>query len=97
MNDSILISVKEKIGIDAEDTAFDSSIIDCINSAFFVLNQLGVGPSTPFIISSSSAKWDDFIQNDPFIESVKIYVYAKARKIFDPPASSTIMEALNSV
>ena len=68
----------------------------CINSAFSVLNQLGVGPAEGFRIEDDSAVWSDFIADDvKSFESVKSYVHLKVRLMFDPPSSSTVMESMN--
>lgn len=92
MNDSILNSVKKVLGIDAADTSFDTDIIMHINSTFNILNQLGVGEDG-FAISDSTSKWSDFL-NDEKLNMTKSYVYAKVRKIFDPPQNSSAMQAL---
>lgn len=94
--DSILISIKKLLGIAEEYTHFDADIIMHINSAFSVLTQLGVGPASGFSIEDDSAYWDDYIGDDHRLEMVKTYVFMKVRVIFDPPTSTTVMQALNS-
>lgn len=93
--DSILNSIKHMLGILDETDAFDVDIIAAINTAFFSLMQLGVGPSEGFSISGSSEKWNDFIDRDD-IEPVKTYVYLKTRLLFDPPQTHVVMDAINS-
>ena len=93
--DSILDSIKKLLGISAEDTNFDTDVIMNINSALAVLTQLGVGPSTGFSISDSSSTWSELISDNKRLEMVKTYVYLKAKIVFDPPLSSTVMEAMN--
>jgi len=41
--DSILLSIKKMLGIDANDTSFDQELIMHINGALMVMTQLGVG------------------------------------------------------
>lgn len=94
MNDSILDSVKKVLGIDASDTSFDTDIIMHINSTFNILHQLGVGPKNGFAIADSSSKWGDFLDNNENLNMTKSYMYAKVRKIFDPPQNSSTMQAL---
>ena len=94
-NDSILNSTKKLLGISAEDTDFDTDVIMNINSALAVLTQLGVGPSDGFSISDSSSTWSEFISGNKRLEFVKTYVYLKVKVAFDPPLSSTVMEAMN--
>lgn len=96
MSDSILTSVKQMLGITEEYEYFDPQLIMHINSVFMVLNQLGVGPDTAFTISDKTATWSDFVGcSTDALESVKTYVYAKARLMFDPPQSSVLMECTN--
>lgn len=94
--DSILTSVKKLLGIVEEYEHFDSDIIMHINSALFTLKQLGVGPSEGFTISDKTAAWTDFIKDIEKMEVVKSYVYLKVKLVFDPPASSAVMEAIKN-
>ena len=94
--DSILDSVKKNLGISAEYTVFDPDIIMHINSAFFVLSQLGVGPEKGFSISSKDDIWDSYITKDENLEAVKTYVYLKVRVTFDPPSSSFILTSMEN-
>lgn len=93
MEQSILISTKMLLGIISTDTSFDQDIITSINSAFSTLNQLGLGPEDGFMIEDESAEWVDFIEDDEKIESVKSYVYLRARLLFDPPTTSFQIES----
>lgn len=93
--DSILTSIKKLLGIVEEDEHFDPDLIMHINSVFMILTQLGVGPSNGFTISDSSSIWSDFIPDLKNYEPVKSYVYLKTKLLFDPPASSTVMESMN--
>ena len=99
--DSILTSVKKKLGIAEDYTHFDDGdIIDHINSVFMILNQLGVGPSIPFQLSDDATgeeTWSDFTNDISLLELVRPYVALRVRKAFDPPQSSAHMEALNSL
>ena len=94
MEDSILTSVKKKIGMTETYTVFDDDIIDHINTVFMILYQMGVGPSTPYAIEDASSTWDEFIpaDNNNF-NAVRTYVYLKAQMVFDPPTSSSVMQA----
>ena len=56
MVDSILDTIKKMLGIPTEDTAFDTDILVGINSAFMVLNQLGVGPEEIYSIEDATAR-----------------------------------------
>lgn len=65
-----------------------------INTAFSTLNQIGIGPDAGFMIEDASATWDQFLGDDPRLNSVKTYVYLKVRLIFDPPATSFVINAI---
>lgn len=91
--DSILNSIKKKLGLDADYTAFDEQIIISINAAFYILYQLGIGddPSMPFRITDSTAVWSDFI-TDGKMEICKDDIYFRVRLAFDPPTNSFLVE-----
>lgn len=92
--DSILTSIKKLLGIAEEYEHFDADVIIHINSVFTILTQLGVGPSEGFSIKDKSATWDEFIDEGPRYESIKSYMYMKVKLLFDPPLSSTVIEAM---
>ena len=94
MATSILTSIKKLLGPTEEDTSFDVDITMHINSAFFRLNQLGVGPSEGFFITDKTNTWEDFLESRTDLEAVKTYVYQKVRLVFDPPQSGFLVEAL---
>lgn len=91
--DSILTSVKKVLGIESSYTHFDEDIIIHINSAFFILNQLGVGSEEPFTIEDESATWRDFVSGKE-LELVRSYVYLRVRLLFDPPTNSFAVDAI---
>lgn len=90
--ESILTSIKKLIGITEEDEHFDDDIIMHINSVFFTLRQLGVGPSEGFSIQDKNAIWSDFLPDMRLYEAVKTYMYLKVKPLFDSNSmtSSTI-------
>lgn len=91
--DSILTSIKKQLGIDAEYDVFDPDIILLINSAFSILNQLGVGPEDPFTIEDASSGWHEFLTNGKDIAMVREFIYLSVKMTFDPPASSYVLNA----
>lgn len=101
--ESILTSIKKLLGIAEEYEHFDADLIMHINSVFSILTQLGVGPSEGFIIEDSTATWNDFIpwnkdnKHVLLLQSVKSYVYLKVKLLFDPPASSAVMDSTNKM
>ena len=97
MDDSILISIKKLLGIGEDDEQFDPDILMHINSVFMILTQIGVGPESGFSIQDDSSKWTDFVSDINEIEAIKSYIYLKVRLLFDPPTSSSTIEAINSL
>jgi len=95
MEPSILISTKKILGISANYVAFDLDILTHINAAFSILNQLGVGPDEGFFVVDDTAIWSDFLVPDNQMNLVKTYVFLKVRMLFDPPATSFLIEAAN--
>lgn len=93
--DSILTSIKKMLGIAEGCTDFDTDLIIHINSILMVLTQLGVGPKEGFTIEDKNDYWDDFVEDIEQLEAVRTYVYLKVRLIFDPPSSSSVIEAFN--
>lgn len=94
MEESILTSIKKLLGIAEEYTNFDTDLIIHINSAFMILDQLGVGPEEGFTIEDGDSIWSDFI-SESNLELIKSYVYMKVRLMFDPPSSSALIESMN--
>ena len=93
--ESILTSTKKLAGLTEEYDHFDPDIIMYINSVFLVLKQIGVGPSAGFVIHDASSFWEDFIDDSEVLrEAVKSYIGQKVRLKFDPPANSTLLQAL---
>lgn len=92
MEDSILISTKQMLGIDESDTSFDLDILTHINTAFATLNQLGIGPADGFEIEDDTALWSTYIESPKF-NAIKTYVYLRVRMLFDPPTTSYLIEA----
>jgi hypothetical protein len=95
MESSILKSTKKILGIDDTYAVFDLDIITHINSAFSTLHQLGLGPDEGFMIEDATPVWDDFLNGDNRLNSVKTYVFLKVRSLFDPPSTSYLVEAMN--
>lgn len=95
--ESILTSIKKLLGIGEDYTHFDADIIMHINSVFAVLTQLGVGPSEGFSIEDDLTTWNEFLPDDPRLNTVKSYMYMKVKLLFDPPTGSTHAEAMNRV
>lgn len=93
--DSILNSIKKLIGMDPEYTQFDTDLIVYINSMFAILKQVGVGPENGFSISDDSATWDEYLPDyDKNFEFVKTYIQQRVKLVFDPPLTSSVLDAM---
>lgn len=93
--ESILTSIKKLLGIAEEYTHFDADIIMHINSVLAILTQIGVGPTAGFAIEDDLAVWNDFISDNVKLGFVKTYVHMRVKLLFDPSASSAVMESMN--
>lgn len=92
--DSILDSTKKVLGLDSAYTAFDQDVMMHINSVFSTLHQLGIGPDNGFMIENKVPTWTQYLGPDKNLNSVKSYVYLKVRLLFDPPATSFAIAAM---
>lgn len=92
MNDSILLTIKKLLGLDADYTPFDMDVIIDINAILSVLNQLGVGNTTR--ITDETTTWNDFLGDHVVsLDEVITYVFLRVQMIFDPPTSNLVGEA----
>ena len=95
--ESILTSTKKMLGITEEYEHFDKDIIMHINSVFMILDQIGVGPEGGFYIEDDTKTWGDYLGDTTQLPMVKSYLFMKVRLLFDPPASSAVMECMKQM
>ena len=96
-DESILTSVKKVLGIPEYYEHFDQDILLHLNSVMSILHQLGVGPENGFVVEDDSATWSDLFDGDidtNKMSYVKSYVCLRVRLLFDPPASSGAIDAM---
>lgn len=92
MADSILNDIKKALGITEDYTAFDQEIILHTNTAIMFAEQLGL-PS--FKITGKTETWDQYLAGSTKnLEAVKTYLYLQVRLVFDPPANSFVVTAI---
>ena len=96
MEDSILVSVRDALGIEQDSNVFDREIIPLINTYLMTLQQLGVG-KLAFSVSDESVAWSDFLENKEQYEGAKTYVVTRVRLSFDPPSSAHVANALTDL
>jgi hypothetical protein len=94
MEQSILTSTKQILGIPEEDVSFDQAVLTFINTSFTDLLDLGIGPEDGFRIVDADSEWEDYIDDSPALDRVKTYVYLKVRLLFDPPQTSFHIAAM---
>jgi len=91
--DRILVLTKNNLNINEEDDAFDQELITHINSVFFELNQLGVGPQQGFLLETGEELWSTFM-GEHKIEAVKELMRIRVKLLFDPPTQSYVLDNL---
>lgn len=96
-SESILNSIKKTLGIDSSYTVFDLDVTMHINTSFSILQQLGVGPVEGFAIADETSVWTDYDADNILLASVKSYIFAKVRLLFDPPATSFGLDAMQKM
>jgi hypothetical protein len=96
MEESILLSTKKILGLEPDYVPFDLDIITHINTAFSILNQLGVGPVEGFSIIDETTQWGDYPVPLNQLQMVRTYIYLKVRVLFDPPGTSFLLESANN-
>ena len=68
-----------------------------INTILGILWQMGVGPASPFRITSANETWSDFIDDISKIEFIKSYIHLRVAQLFDPATSSSVDESRNNL
>lgn len=97
MEDSILLSTKKLLGIGPDYDAFDLDIIMYINSAFSVLQSAGATPPSGIVITGPDEKWSDYLTDPAATNMMTNYVFIKTRLVFDPPATSFVIDSQNKI
>ncbi len=91
--ESILISIRDRLGPSETYTHFDGDIISEINTAFAILHQFGLGPPQGFEISDDSSTWNEFTDNIVVQNFVREYIYLSVKLVFDPPENSSLLQS----
>lgn len=97
MEDNILTSLKDHLGVSEFDKAFDNDIILHTNSAFANIYQIGVdNDGNPFRINSGEETWSElFYEFSEELSFIKEYTFLKVKLLFDPPTNASLLESLN--
>lgn len=95
MEDSILMTIRKLVCGNANADHFDTDLLVHINTCFSILNQLGVGPENGFVVTDETQSWSSYIADNRVLNMVKTYVTLKIKVVFDPPLTSSVLEAMN--
>ena len=95
MQDSILMTIRKLVCGDPYADHFDTDLLVHINACFSILNQLGVGPESGFVVTDETQNWSSYVADNRTLNMVKTYVTLKVKKIFDPPLTSSVLEAMD--
>ena len=95
MQDSILMTIRKLVCGNPYADHFDTDLLVHINTCFSILNQLGIGPENGFVVTDETQSWSSYIADNYILNMVKTYVTLKVKKIFDPPLTSSVLEAMD--
>ena len=95
MQDSILMTIRKLVCGNPYADHFDTDLLVHINACFSILNQLGVGPESGFVVTDETQSWSSYVADNRTLNMVKTYVTLKVKKIFDPPLTSSVLEAMD--
>lgn len=95
--ESILDSIKKVLGLDPDFTDFDLDVTMHINTFFGTLQMMGAGPVEGFLISDNTKLWSDFSDNLMMRANIQSWMSIKVRVIFDPPATSFVLDSQNAL
>lgn len=98
MDESILDTIKDVIGIDHRNYDFDRDLIIAINAVLFIVYQEGLSDQ-PYTINDNTTNWSDILIKDKPIDLRSLITWAglKTKMIFDPPTSSVLGDSLKSI
>lgn len=100
MEQSILKSVKQSVGVESDDPSFDIEIINAINAEFSILNDIGIGPPIGFVIEDEITEWSAFLdvgedeEKKVWLSKVKMAVNLRTRLLFDPPKENVLLDSI---
>lgn len=98
MDESILTTVKKRLGLTEDNEQFDEDVLMDINTVLDIVIQLGAGPQDGFVVNDKNSKWSDFLGDDEkLLQMVKTYVYLRVKLLFDSVTTpSSVIEAMKS-
>lgn len=99
MDTSVLYYVKNFLGIDIANCAFDAQIISYINMALGILRQLGIsGEDVVPNVSGIEETWSDVLgAHEIYLDLAKTFVSFNVRLYFDPPTNSFLVSSISDM
>ena len=99
VNDDILSSIKQQLGIPNDVVAFDPELRIHINGILRTINEIGIGSRTYSIPDDTGGSWKAFIDlEDPaepeMLDQLPVYTYLRIRLLFDPPTNAFLVTSL---
>lgn len=96
LDESILDTVKDIIGIDRKNYDFDRDLVLAINAVLAILHQEGIADKY-YTISDNTKTWRDILLKEETPEAISMiqqWVGMRTKLLFDPPTSSVLNQAL---
>lgn len=87
MDESIVSSIKNALGLADEYDPFDKELLMYINSAVATLTQLGVGPSEGIIVDPDT-KWAVLLEDQAKLQGACSYISMRVKLLFDTGSMS---------
>lgn len=93
VNQSILRSIREAVGLEESNGAFDTDLLMHINNSVGILSQNGV--TNIKMVNDETQKWDDIINPEPDVmgiamQMIPLFITLNTKVIFDPPPPSAV-------
>ena len=98
MDDSILETIKDQIGIDRKNTDFDRDLIMAINPVLFILFQEGLTVEN-YEIRDNTTTWDQILLKGEHPVALNVMIKwagLRTKMLFDPPTSSILRDAIKA-
>ncbi len=101
ITDSILVTVRTVNGPSPTDTSYDTDLTMYTNTALSILKNIGIGVGKS-LIKSGAETWSDFLNVDILVEDDDMkqmaitFVLLKTKLLFDPPASSIVVQVIEN-
>lgn len=87
LEEKIFPSVCQMLGLPDDGGGFDQEVGGFINSAFMVLQQIGVTPGV-FQVRTGDERWIDSGVAEELTDTVRTYVFLYVAFGYDPPTTS---------